>query len=126
MTTIEQIGRRGTSIGDRWRLFVAMLVYAGAVSAYSTLSLSFAVRDAGTSFPPGSSADILFIVVTFASIVAYAIGFAVLAGLLDVWTGRRPQPLAALNLALPVLATFELIKVPLLRAVFQIWFAATR
>jgi hypothetical protein len=125
MTTIDHSDHGRVAPGDSLRMLLAMLVYAGAVSLYITLSASAAARSAGIAVEPGSIQDVAFIGLTFASIVAYAAGFMLLAGLLDLWTGRSPQPLTALNLALPAVTTFELIKMPLLILAFQVWFWAT-
>lgn len=125
MTTIDHADH-APSLGDRWRLLVAVLLYAAAVSAYVTLSTSVSARELGISGAnPGSAQDIFFIVIGFGSIIAYAVGFMLLAVLLDAWTGRSPQPLAALNLPVPAIATFDLIRTPLLVIAFQIWFWLT-
>jgi hypothetical protein len=122
MTTVDETNLGNVMRGDRWRLLIAMLVYAGVASAYPTLSTSATARALGLAVVPGSAQDFVFIGVTFASIVASAIGFMLLAALLDIWTGRQPQPLAAMNLGLPAAATFELIKPSLLILAFQVWF----
>ena len=125
MTTIDDSHRSGVPLGDRWRMLVAMLVYAAVASALPTLWASATARDLGIAVEPGSAPDLIFIAITFASIVASAIGFMLLAGLLDIWTGRQPQPLAALNLALPAAATFEMVRPVLWVLVFQVWFWLT-
>jgi hypothetical protein len=62
---------------------------------------------------------------TFFWIVTYAVGFALLAAMLDILTTRRPQPLSALNLALAALATLELFRVPLVMLAFYALYRAT-
>jgi hypothetical protein len=125
MTAIDPSDHGQVSQGDRWRMLFAMLVLAAAVSAYQAAWLWVTVNDNAIKPFPGE-AGLFMAGFTFLSIVAYAVGFMLLSGLLDIWTGRRAQPLAAINLALPVVATLELFKVPILMAGFQIWFWATR
>ena len=121
MTTIDPSDHSDAAQGDRWRLLVAMLVFAAGVSFFQTWSLvAFAVEHDVTALP--DDAALFMAGFTFVSIVAYALGFMLLTCLLDLWSGRTPQPLAALNLALPALATFELIKMPLLTAALSVWF----
>ena len=121
MTSIEPSDRGHASQGDRWRILVAMLVYAAGVSIFQARSMSVLASPGS-----GDAADLFMTGYTFFSIVTYAVGFMLLAGLLDIWTGRRAQPLAAMNLALPAIATFELFKLPLLVLGFQVWFWVTR
>jgi hypothetical protein len=126
MATIDNdADQSSVSQGDRWLTLVAMLVYVAGVSIYTTLSMTLAIGEHGSAHTPGDTADQVLIGFTFFSIVAYAIGFAMLAGVLDVWTGRRAQPLNALNLALFAVATFEVIKLPLYMLAFQVWFRIT-
>jgi hypothetical protein len=126
MTTIDHANYGSVALGDRWRLFVAMVVYAAGVSFYETRSMMVDIGELSATQKLGPSFELMMAGTTFVSIVACAIGFMLLAALLDIWTGRRPQPLAALNLALPAVATFELIKIPLFVMAFQVWFWATR
>lgn len=113
------------SPGDKWLLLAATLVYAAGVSTYVALSTTSAMRDIGSAIVPGGPFDFLYAGFTLFWILGSAIGFMLLAGLLDILTERRPQPLSALNIALAGFATFELLKVPLLMIALHIWYSLT-
>ncbi|MBI1212685.1 MAG: hypothetical protein GC190_14565 [Alphaproteobacteria bacterium] len=124
MTNIDDSAPDTVAQGNRWRMLIAMVAYTAAVSFFESRSIMFLLNDAdGTRRT--QSYQLMVAGTTFLSIISYAVGFMLLAGLLDIWTGRRAQPLAALNLALPAVATFELIKMPIWVLIFQIWFWAT-
>jgi hypothetical protein len=112
--------------GDRWLLLVTALVYAAGVTIYLGLSTTDAMSRTGDA--PGDSTHMVlaFAGITFFWILGSAVGFVLLAGLLDVLTERRPQPLRALSLALAGFATFEALRTPLLLIAMHIGFSFSR
>lgn len=108
--------------GDRWLVLVAALVYAVGVTVYLGLSTIGATSSAGV--PPGDATYMVFVFafagITFLQILGSAIGFVLLAALLDLLTERRPQPLSALSIALAGFATFEVLELPLLMIAMRI------
>lgn len=100
--------------GDRWLTLVAALVYAAGVAVYLGLSTTGAMSRTGIA--PGDATYMVFAFagITFLWILGSAVGFVLLAGLLDILTERRPQPLSALSIALAGFASFEVLEIPLL------------
>ncbi|MBL9096999.1 MAG: hypothetical protein JNK07_08740 [Alphaproteobacteria bacterium] len=107
-------------LADRWLIFIAALVYAAGVTVCVALSTTSAMSGGGIA--PGDATYMVFAFagITFFWIVCSAVGFVLLAGLLDVLTERRPQPLSALSIALAGFATFEALEYPLLMIAMRI------
>jgi hypothetical protein len=93
--------------GKRWLLLGYALTYAAGASAYTALSTQFVV--VGKT----ATSDAMFLgfaaAFQFVLILGCALGFVLLAGILDILTARRPQPLSALSLGLAVFVTIELL-----------------
>lgn len=107
--------RSGLAATDKWLLLLAMTVYAAGVSLYAELSITAAMNQYGSE-AIAAGREFLFAGYTFFLIVAYAVGFVVLAAVLDRLNTRAPQPLTALSVGLAGAATAELFRVPLLMA----------
>lgn len=111
MTMVESHQNNRTTF-DKWLLLVAMTVYAVGVSVYQNLSITAMMREYGSSMPAVGPIW-LFASYNFFWIVAYAVGFVLLAAILDRMTKRASQPLTAMSVGLAGCATVELFNAPL-------------
>ena len=91
------------TLGKTQALFVVMLLYAGAVSVYITMSTSQAMAISPTNDQVG-----LFMGgFAFLNILGSAIAFMILVAILDLIAHREQQLLLALSVGLAATATWE-------------------
>ena len=122
MTTADSPGsdRRPFTTVDRWLVLLAMLVYAAGVSVFTIRRMSSEMPAYPGKYLSDDQFDLMMVSMTFFTIVSYAVGFAIITALLDIFTSRPLRILFSLNVALGALATFELFRLPLLMMVFQV------